>query len=243
MNPQTPDTETLKIGDLKDQYADIQNAENLMSFRVLTFTAVPDVAGRLNELFELLSEEEVRAVSKEAFRANGFSIGVGSFEDGPKITQKMTRIGAVRTGQSRLMFPPQTQETLSRTPLQGTEIVHYSTLAGEPSTATSLQGFLSWVFSAKPDPRFRGMAQIKLFPALWQPGMESIHIAMGKPPIDYKSIPEGQVLARVEEGGFLLLGPGRNIPEETTLDKLLFFLPGRRPRVQFFVVICDSAGN
>ena len=87
------------------------------------------------------------------------------------------------------------------------------------------------------------MAQIQLFPATWQPGIENIRLAMGKEAIDYQPIRQGQVLARVEEGGVILLGPARSVPEETTLDKMLFFLPGRRPKIQFFVIICDSVGT
>ena len=65
---------------------------------------------------------------------------------------------------------------------------------------------------------------------------------MGKNAIDYQPISAGQVLVRVEEGEIILLGPGRSVPDETTLDKLLFFLPGKRPKLQFFVIICDSVG-
>ena len=87
------------------------------------------------------------------------------------------------------------------------------------------------------------MAQVQLFPATWQPGIENIRLAMGKEAIDYQPIRQGQVLARIEEGGIILLGPARGVPEETTLDKMLFFLPGRRPKIQFFVIICDSVGT
>ena len=34
-----------------------------------------------------------------------------------------------------------------------------------------------------------------------------------------------------------------NVPYETTLDKVLFFVPGRKPKVQFFVIIFDSLGT
>ena len=86
------------------------------------------------------------------------------------------------------------------------------------------------------------MAQVKLFPATWQPGIENIRLVMGKDAIDYQPIRAGQVLARVEEGGVILLGPARSVPDEMTLDKGLFFVPGRRPKIQFFVIICDSVG-
>jgi hypothetical protein len=87
------------------------------------------------------------------------------------------------------------------------------------------------------------MAQVKLFPATWLPGGENIRRAMGEEAIDYQPIHEGQVLVRVEEGGVILLGPARSVQDETTLDKVLFFVPGRKPKVQFFVIIFDSLGT
>ena len=213
-----------------------------MSFRVLTYTVAPDSVDKLKAVFDGLSRREVRAANKGAFCANGFAIGVSSFEEGAQIAQKLSQMGAVRTGQARLMFPPNKQEVLSRTFLQGTENIRYSTSASSTAILTPGPGFLGWVFSARPDPRFRGMAQVKLFPATWQPGIENIRLVMGKDAIDYQPIRAGQVLARVEEGGVILLGPARSVPDEMTLDKGLFFVPGRRPKIQFFVIICDSVG-
>lgn len=86
------------------------------------------------------------------------------------------------------------------------------------------------------------MAQVKFYPAIWQPGNENIRLLMGRDAIDYQPILAGQVLARIEEGGIILLGPARSMPDETTLDKLLFFVPGKEPKLQFFVIICDSVG-
>jgi hypothetical protein len=237
-----PPLEGVKLSDLKDDSKSM-STESLMVFRVLTYTIVPDSVDELKEIVDALSLREVRVANKAAFHANGFAIGTSSFEGGGKIAQKLGRMGAVRTAQSRLMFPPDKTEALSRTVLQGTEIIHYSKSSGSAATLTPGQGFLGWVFSAKPDMRFRGMAQIKFFPATWQPGIENIRLAMGEEAVDYQPIHEGQVLARVEEGGVILLGPARSVPDETTLDKLLFFFPGRRPKVQFFVIICDSVGT
>ena len=239
---QTPPIEGLKLSDLQGDSPPM-DTESLMNFRVLTYTVAPNSVEKLKEVFDGLSRREVRAANKGAFRANGFAIGVSSFEGGAQIAQKLARMGAVRTGQARLMFPPDKQEALSRTFLQGTEVIRYSTSASSISTITPGQGFLGWVFSAKPDPRFRGMAQVKLFPATWQPGIENVRLVMGKGAIDYQPIRAGQVLARVEEGGVILLGPARSVPDETTLDKGLFFVPDRRPKIQFFVIICDSVGT
>ena len=238
---QTPAIEGLKISDLKDNSSPV-NHETLMVFRVLTYTLVPDSIDRLQKVFGGLSRKEVRAANKGAFWANGFAIGVASFEKGAKVAQQLDRMGATRTGQARLMFPPDKAEALSRVPLRGSEIIHYAESGSSTVAMTPEQGFLGWVFSARPDPRFRGMALIKLFPAIWQPSIENIRRVMGKDAVDYQPIGAGGVLVRVEEGGVILLGPSRSVPDETTLDKGLFFVPGKRPKIQFFVIICDSAG-
>jgi hypothetical protein len=87
------------------------------------------------------------------------------------------------------------------------------------------------------------MLQVRLYPAFWQQGIENIRLLMGKEPIEFHPIDEGILLTRVDERGFILLGPARDVPEQLTLDKLLFFLPGQRPKVQFFVIIFDSMGT
>ena len=241
-DPASPPIEGVKLSDLKDD-SNSMDTESLMAFRVLTYTIVPESVAELKEIVDTLSLREVRIANKAAFHANGFAVGTSSFEGGGKIAQKLGRMGAVRTAQSRLMFPSDETEVLSRTLLQGTEAIHYSKSSGGTATLTPGQGFLGWTFSARPDPRYRGMAQVKFFPATWMPGGENIRRAMGKEAIDYQPIHEGQVLVRVEEGGVILLGPARSVQDETTLDKLLFFVPGRKPKVQFFIIICDSAGG
>ena len=238
----SPSIEGLKLSDLQDD-SHPAGADSLMSFRVLAYTVIPDAVDTLKEIIDSLSREEVRAANRGAFSENGFAIGIGSFEDGPQIAQKLARMGAVRTGQARLMFPAGKPEAVSRTVLRGTETIRYFTPASGTAVITPAQGFLGWVFSAKPDLRFRGMAQVKLFPATWQPGGEPIRLVMGKAAVDYQPIRAGQVLVRVEEGGIILLGPARSAPDEMTLDKGLFFISGRRPKVQFFIIICDSVGD
>ena len=241
-DPASPPIEGVKLSDLKDD-SNSMDTESLMAFRVLTYTIVPDSVDELKEIIDTMSRREVRTANKAAFHANGFGIGISTFKGGSEIAQKLGRMGAVRTAQARMMFRPDETEVLSRTLLQGTETVLYAKSSGSTAALTPKQCFGGWVFSARPDPRYRGMAQVKFFPATWLPGGENIRRAMGEEAIDYQPIHEGQVLARVEEGGVILLGPARSVQDETTLDKLLFFVPGRKPKVQFFVIICDSAGG
>ena len=239
---ETPSIEGLKITDLEDNSPPV-DSESLMRFRVLTYTLIPDLVDRLGEVFDGLSSKEIRVANKVAFHANGFSIAAASFAQGVQIAKKLSQMGAVRTAQVRLILPPDSTEALSRTLLHGSEGVHYVQFSGRTAMIPPRQGFLGWVVSARPDPKFRGMAQVNLFPAAWQPGIENVRLVMGDEAVDYQPVNEGKVLARIEEGGLILLGPCRSMPDEMTLDKRLFFLPGQRPRIQFFVIICDSAGN
>jgi hypothetical protein len=183
-------------------------------------------------------------VNRDAFEANGFAVGTASFEAGAAVAQDLSLIGAVRTAQANLMIPPDKTGPLCKLPLQGTEKIHYAQTNGNSATMVPPgPGLLGWVMSAKPDPRFRGLAQVKLFPAYWQRGFEDIRFRMGMDPVEYNPIVVGQVLTRVEEKGIIVLGPTREMTDAATLDKLLFFLPGNKPKVRFFVIICDSVGT
>ena len=71
--------EGVKLSDLKDDSKSM-NTESLMVFRVLTYTIVPDSVDELNEIVDALSRREVRTANKAAFHANGFAIGISSFE-------------------------------------------------------------------------------------------------------------------------------------------------------------------
>lgn len=239
--PKSP-LDGLKLSDLEDPTKNQVPDNFLMRFRVLTYTIDPAEVDKLSGIYDRLSRSDVRMVNKGTFEANGFAVGTASFGTGSAIAQELAQIGAVRTAQANLMFPPDKIEPLSRLLLQGMETIHYA-VPGDNSATMTLPGLglLGWVMSAKPDPRFRGLAQVKLFPAYWQPGIEDIRSRMGMEPVEYNPILVGQVLMRVEEKGIIVLGPTRQMTDETTLDKMLFFLPGPKPKIRFFVIICDSA--
>ncbi len=239
-----PGLDGLKVSDLADPTQTQTPPDFLMSFRVLAYTLNPDSVDNLGDIYSRLSQTDVRMVSKGAFTANGFAVGTASFETAAAVAQELAKIGAVRTVQAKLMIPPDTIDPLSRLPLQGTETIHYADSKGRLMTMTPPgPGLLGWVMSARPDPRFRGLAQVKLFPAYWQPGFEDIRLRMGLKPVEYKPIVVGQVLMRVEEKGIIVLGPTREMADESALNKLLFFLPGPKPKIRLFVIICDSVGT
>ena len=239
-SPKSP-LDGLKLSDLEDPTKNQVPDNFLMRFRVLTYTIDPGRVDQLSAIFNRLSRSDVRMVHRGAFEANGFAVGTASFEAGVAVAQELAKIGAVRTAQTALIMPPGKTEPLSRLHLQGMETIRYTASEGNAATMTPAPGLLGWVMSAKQDPRFRGLAQVKLFPAYWQPGIEDIRLRMGMEPIEYQPIVVGQVLTRVEEKGIILLGPAREMPDETTLDKMLFFLPAPKPKIRFFVIICDSA--
>jgi len=239
--PKSP-LDGLKLSDLEDPTKKQVTADFLMNFRVLTYTISPGQVDQLSGIFSRLSGSDIRMGDKRAFEANGFAVGAGSFREGVFVAQELARIGAVRTGQITLMMPPDKTEPLSIFFLQGMETIHYALAGSQSATMAPGPGFVGWTITAKPDPRLRRMAQVTLFPAFWKPGIEDIRVRMGLEPMDYHPISVGQVVARVEEQGILLLGPTREMTDEITLDKMLFFLPGAKPKIRLFVIICDSAG-
>lgn len=239
--PEKNPFEGLKIDDLRDKSLDKTIGQSLMSFRVLTYTIVPAVRGQLHIVYDKLSQKDVRMVNPNAFSANGFFVGTGTLDQSRDVVKILTELGAVRNSQARLIIPD-APEIVSRTLLPVAKKITYSSGSTEADMMIEA-GFAGWVLSPKPDPRFRGMAQITLYPAYWQQGIENIRLLMGKEPVEYKLFDECSVLARVEENGFVLLGPAREIPEQSTLDRLCFYLPDKRPKVQFFIIIYDSTGS
>lgn len=233
----------LTVQGLRDTSQEKADHENLMNFRILRYSIIPGAADELEKAFSLLSREDVRAQNSKAFSANGLNIGVGSAEQVGAVARTLTEIGAVRISSTRLIVPPVSQEIVSNTFFRTAEKLTYANSTSNDIKILLEPGFVGWVLSAKPDPRFRGMAQVDLFPAYWQPGIENIRLLMGKDPVEFQPFQEGHVLARLEERGFILLGPGRNIPEQATLDKLLYYIPGPRPKVHFFIIVCDSSGT
>ncbi|MEN8127796.1 MAG: hypothetical protein ABFR90_08325 [Planctomycetota bacterium] len=233
----------LTLSDLQDTSQKKINTDFLVKYRIITYAISPDSVDELQEVFAHLSLNDVRTANKGAFEANGFFVGTGSFDEGQKIIREIAGIDAVRIAQVRLMSPPGDIEPIFRVFLQGTETIYYAKSANNSTTMALGPGFLGWVMSVNPDPRLHRKALIELYPAYWQPGVEDIRLRMGIEPVDYQPISVGQVLARVEERGFILLGPTRMASDQLTLDKLLFFLPGRRPKIQFFLILCDSMGQ
>ena len=235
--------EDLKVSDLADTSQENIDSEFIMSFRVLTYTIVPGAVDELDKICQMLSQQDVRLLNQEAFKENGLAVGTGSFEQGSEVARKLNEVGAVRVGQAHLTVPPENTQVISRTFLQGTETFTYATSAVTNLEVTPGPGFFGWVFSAQPDSRFNGMVQVRLYPAYWQQGLENIRLLMGQEPVEYRPLDDGTILTRLGERGFLLLVPGRDVPDKLTLDKLLFFMPGQRPKVQFYLIIFDSMGT
>lgn len=233
---------TLKITDLEDPSQGDSHSELLMEFRVLTYTLSHDKISDLIPLYEKLSKKDVRCINRTTFVENGFSVGVGTLSDGSNVARYLSKIGAVRTGQSQLTLPAEKTDVFSSAWINASEILHVSDSSGSDTVISRGPGLIGWTLAAKPDPRLRGMAQVKVSAAFWQKGFEDIRILMGKEPLQFEVFGAGQFLARIAEGGFILLGPGRNVPELNTLDKKLFYLSGKRPKIQLFVIICDSSG-
>ncbi|MCI0498635.1 MAG: hypothetical protein L0Y36_02995 [Planctomycetales bacterium] len=232
----------LKLSDLQDTSPLHPDAEFLIELRVLTYALKTDSADALAAVFAALAQTDVRCANRDAFAANGLAVGTGRGEQSARVAQMLYEIGAVRIGQTKLLIPPDQIEVLSRSYLPNAAPILYSPSRNSTAEMNLSAGSMGWIMSARPDPRLPKKVQLNLVPAYWQQGGEDLRLWMGKPAVDYQPVQAGQVLVRIEEGSFVLLGPARTPPDQTTLDKILFFLPARRPQVQFFVIICDKAG-
>lgn len=245
--PQRPpapiSVEGLKLSDLKDSASIRPNAEYLIELRILTYVLDAASADELKAVYDLLSQQDIRTANKEVFAANGLAIGTGPAQEASRIAQRLYEIGAVRISQSKLLIPPEETEILSSAfQQQGLTFLYCPFKDSLSEIILPPNTFVGWTMLVRPDPRLEKHIQLTFVPSYWQRGAEDLRLRMGRQPIDFNPLEAGRVLARLEEGGFLLLGPDGKMPEQNTLGKILFFLAGRKPQVQFFVILCDKAG-
>lgn len=232
------------------QFSDLQASHqvdpmnmNLVSLRVLTYVIDAESVSLVADMFDRLSRKEMTYTNEAAFHANGFSAGGGSPKKGAEIVQKLNEIGAVRAKQGMLNILPDTPEIFTSTYIQGAQSVLYSTSATGLGGADIEEGFLGWVITPRQDAKQRSILHLKLEPAFWHIGGMAIRMSGGQNIFNFRPFDVGRVIAGMEEGGFLILGPNREITNQPTLDKYLFYLPGKKPQIQFFVIICESAGS
>lgn len=230
----------LKIDELKDPSQDTSFEENLISFKVLTYVAGPEIIDEIADLCNRLPSKDIRFSNKRLFQYNGFIAASADFSQGAAITRRLSQIGAVRIALNRLIIPANVNEVFYRSILQVPEDVQFSDSNTLDQTATFGPGFLGWNLMSKPDPRFRQMVQVQITPVYLHQGQQQSTIVQGREQTNLQFLTEGQLLVRLAEGNFIVLGPGRDIPDENTLDKRLFYLPGTRPKIRFFIIVCES---
>lgn len=242
-NQHSASIEGLTLADLKESRSQTLEPERLLTFRILTYEIGAEGLDQFRTVMDTLSQKQLRHLQKNAFVKNGFAVGTGLPSQGSSVAQRLFQIGAVRRAIKKLSIPPESTEIFAAVTVQPGVPVEYSTNAGVTQTFVPTMGLGGWTLNAKRDPRFRGMVQVSLAPAFWQRGGEDLRLRLGQEPLKYHFIEEGRFIVRLEERGFLVLGPDRMMPLENSLDKVMFFVPEKKAKLRFFVIICDDTGD
>lgn len=230
------DIQGITLADLQAKQQPTQAEELLLSFSVLTYVLDTDSLASLDPIIDSLSQQNFHYDNADAFEANGFSIGLGSHQEGASIAQKLQSIGAVRASQGSLVIPPHSHEILSGSNIVGSRTLIYSTSATGGGGATIRSGKLGWILSGQPDPAAAGTVQVTLCPAFWEMGASDLRLMAGQEPYQFHFFDVGRVHFTMQSGQFCVLGPDRVVEDQDTLDRILFDVP-QRNKICFFVIV------
>ncbi len=235
-----PNIEGIKLLDLQAESYSFH--ETTLSFSVLVYVLDTTSLDAFEDVFQILSKQEIRFADSKAFDANCFAAGFGVHEKGGRIARKLSEIGAVRISQTRLTLPPGGREIIYGAPIDEPRAVLYSTATGGLGGVTVEKGRLGWVLSAGQDSAQRGIVEMTLGPASWDSGGAVLRLREGKEPYEFRLFDVGRFSVSLEAGQFCLLGPTHILDQQDTLNRLLFEVPGHN-KIRIFVIICESTGD
>lgn len=233
--------EGLKIGDLKDTTQDLEKADFLITFRVFQYQIDPNSVDRLVEVHDVLSRSPIHFKNEAAFYANGFAARSGTRDQASEVARALSDAGATRSGFALLSVPPSETNILSSISVNQPLTLSFASDADKTGTQLLYPGYLGWTLFAESS-ALRNTVIVKLAPAYWQQGGETIRILTGKEPIAFNLFEFAAFQTRMRQGDFLVLTPKKLSSDDTSLNRALFLHYGRRPRALCFVIFCESAG-
>lgn len=231
----------LKITDLKDTTQNLEKADFLITFKVFQYKMDPNSVEQLGPLRDIASRSKIHFRDEAAFNANGFDVGFGTRDQVTEVARALTRAGAVRMGFTSLGVAPSETNILSSIVVGQTSTLTFASDGGRTNNQMFHQGYLGWTLFAESS-AVRDTVIVKLAPAYWQRGDETIRILTGKEPIAFELFEFASFQTRMREGDFLVLMPARISSDNASLNQTLFVHGGKKPKAQCYIIFCESAG-
>jgi hypothetical protein len=232
----------IKLSDLKETTPDGLDQDANLTFQILTLVINPESVDQLKGVCDGLSQKNIRFADQEAFAANGIQAAAGPYQKGVEAIRNLQQVGATLQAQLNATISQNSTESISHVSVNGRETILYSTSETGLGSSELEDGYLGWIITSHADPKQPGIVQVKLEPAFWQTGLEDLRFRINKDPYEYYKFNHARILARMNAGDVLILAPNRKVPAQETLDKYLFYIPGRRGKMKIFVIVCQNPG-
>lgn len=241
-------------------------------FRIYTFILSEEMLASSDNIFEILSKNELTFVNAEAFKANGFAAGYAKGDLWEELGKRLKQAGAVGIKETAMIVYDDKGEDLTFGTLNKRVTIDYFTSASDSFTSDISPGHLAWRIIAIPIDDKPRTAEVSIAAVSKPdiPGSADPFLQSRKPKAVIYNVSEFEL--EMNPGDFLVLGPEKYDPEislETlnltasgqfelldsdsndivdspagtlTLGRLLFKLEDK-PLVRFFVVVCLGTGN
>jgi hypothetical protein len=236
--PAQPQYPKLTLKDL--QPVDAQSSGQQIYFDIVTFELSADKVKSIAGVMARFDSHNVRIYDKELFGKNGLSVYYGRSDDGDKLTSQLRLLEARHVVRTNLITMDKADELISTT-IFPVERYIFSTLYGDRKIGQAFgPGKIGWVITPSLTVR-RDAVDVKVVPAYVSEEGASIRMAVGKNELGQKPFGQGRLELTMQEGDFLVLAPSR-VPEETTLDKMLFGPEGANNRMRIYVILFLRVG-
>lgn len=231
--------ESLTLQDLKSP--DATPFQSQVFFDIVTFQLPAEKVEEIEMALSQFQAFPVKLYSRELFVKNGLSVFYGRASDGDILMSQMRLLGVKRTARMSLITMDKTDELFS-TSLFGVERYVSSNLYGDRKvTQTFGPGRIGFVITPSSTVR-RDAVNVKIVPAYVPYDGANIRMALGKNELGQKPFPQGRLETVMQEGDFLVLAPNR-IPEEASLDMMLFGPERDKNKMRMYVILFIRAGE
>ena len=236
-----PVWEDTKIGDLFPKR--ITRDPNDRFIKATTFdTYVIELPAKniavLDQIWPQLYTKPIRFNNPGAFASNSFVIRFGQILTWSEIRQILLDAEGQKTEKISTLIPDGQTDYIGIEAFYNEQTIFYTSNANSLEAVTIDPGILTLAVKAEKIPASRGLRKITVKP-VFKP------LIRLPQPIGLKKSREGTFRStgftlNMGPGDFIILGPEKYIEHRKSLGSLFFSLPGKKPMIRIFVIVCSN---
>ncbi|MFC1739734.1 hypothetical protein ACFL1G_11920 [Planctomycetota bacterium] len=195
---------------------------------------------RLNDLWQMLTREQLQIADYRAFTANSFLAGLGRGD----IVEQVDRLLLEAAGRTRnkvtVLIPEGQTQDVGIAQLQNQRSIFYISTSGSMTGATVGPGNIALRLKPEKAPGSVGLCNLNVCsvfipPAL--PSLESIEERQKKNQFIFEPVTFNAIM---RPGDFLVLGPQQVDADPSTLNSVFFSRKEPKPVVRIYLLLCTG---